>query len=116
MLFPLILRAGLRPGSGVAVRSPARLWSYLSQFSLLRLLLTHHHLDFELVFALKTSFHSTFGTHHLIRRCNMLSTRGEAYAKAGLADGYLGPRNAHFDKDTKQGVVSFSNAENVSQP
>ncbi|OKO98043.1 hypothetical protein PENSUB_9623 [Penicillium subrubescens] len=46
----------------------------------------------------------------------MLSTRGEAYAKAGLADGYLGPRKAPFDKDTKQGVVSFSNAENVSQP
>ncbi|KAF3392554.1 1-aminocyclopropane-1-carboxylate synthase-like protein 1 [Penicillium rolfsii] len=42
----------------------------------------------------------------------MLSTRGEAYAKAGLANGYLGPRKAPFDKDTKQGVVSFSNAEN----
>jgi hypothetical protein len=45
----------------------------------------------------------------------MLSTRGEAYAQAGLADGYLGPRKAPFDKDTKRGVVSFGNAENVSQ-
>ncbi|KAF7530773.1 hypothetical protein PCG10_000283 [Penicillium crustosum] len=42
----------------------------------------------------------------------MLSTRGEIYAKAGLADGYLGPPKTVFDKDTKQGVVSFSNAEN----
>ncbi|CAI7638614.1 unnamed protein product [Penicillium palitans] len=44
----------------------------------------------------------------------MLSTRGEGYAKAGLADGYLGPPKTVFDKDTKQGIVSFSNAENVS--
>ncbi|KAJ5496868.1 1-aminocyclopropane-1-carboxylate synthase 6 [Penicillium fimorum] len=44
----------------------------------------------------------------------MISTRGERYAKAGLADGYLGPPKTHFDKDSKQGVVSFSNAENVS--
>lgn len=43
----------------------------------------------------------------------MLSTRGDRYAEAGLADGYLGPV---FDKDTQQGVVSFSNAENVSLP
>ncbi|CRL25949.1 1-aminocyclopropane-1-carboxylate synthase [Penicillium camemberti] len=42
----------------------------------------------------------------------MLSTRGEGYAKAGLADGYLGPPKTVFDKDTKQGIVSFSNAEN----
>lgn len=46
----------------------------------------------------------------------MLSTRGEGYAKAGLADGYLGPPKTVFDKDTKQGIVSFSNAENVSLP
>ena len=46
----------------------------------------------------------------------MLSTRGERFAKAGLADGYLGPPKTVFDKDTKQGVVSFSNAENVSFP
>lgn len=45
----------------------------------------------------------------------MLSTRGERYVEAGLADGYLGPPKMHFDKDTKQGIVSFSNAENVSQ-
>ncbi|KAF7133606.1 hypothetical protein CNMCM5793_004735 [Aspergillus hiratsukae] len=42
----------------------------------------------------------------------MLSTRGESYAKAGLANGYLGPPKTPFDKDTKQGVVSFNNAEN----
>ncbi|PYI02047.1 acc synthase [Aspergillus sclerotiicarbonarius CBS 121057] len=42
----------------------------------------------------------------------MLSTRGEAYAKAGLSDGYLGPPKAFFDPKKKQGVVSFSNAEN----
>lgn len=46
----------------------------------------------------------------------MLSTRGDRYAEAGLADGYLGPPKTVFDKDTKQGVVSFSNAENVSLP
>jgi xeroderma pigmentosum group C-complementing protein len=44
----------------------------------------------------------------------MLSTRGQSYAEAGLADGYLGGPKAIFDKDTKQGVVSFSNAENVT--
>jgi xeroderma pigmentosum group C-complementing protein len=44
----------------------------------------------------------------------MLSTRGESYAKAGLANGYLGGPKTPFDKDTKQGVVSFSNAENVT--
>ena len=43
----------------------------------------------------------------------MLSTRGQAYAEAGLADGYLGQRKAIFDKNTKHGIVSFSNAENV---
>ncbi|KAJ5213655.1 hypothetical protein N7449_000824 [Penicillium cf. viridicatum] len=42
----------------------------------------------------------------------MLSTRGERYSKAGLADGYLGPPKTVFDKDTKQGIASFSNAEN----
>jgi hypothetical protein len=83
---------------------------------LLLLLLTRHHWGFELIFGLKTSLYSSFATHHLIYQYNMLSTRGEAYAKAGLADGYLGPRKTPFDKDTKQGVVSFSNAENVSQP
>ncbi|KAL4869202.1 hypothetical protein BDV12DRAFT_168462 [Aspergillus spectabilis] len=42
----------------------------------------------------------------------MLSTRGETYADAGLANGYLGPPKTLFDKETKEGVVSFSNAEN----
>ncbi|KAL4974705.1 acc synthase [Aspergillus desertorum] len=42
----------------------------------------------------------------------MLSTRGEAFAKANLAKGYLSLPKATFDKETKQGVVSFSNAEN----
>ncbi|KAF7169104.1 hypothetical protein CNMCM5623_001912 [Aspergillus felis] len=42
----------------------------------------------------------------------MLSTRGETYAKAGLANSYLGPPKTAFDKDNKQGVVSFGNAEN----
>ncbi|KAJ5138901.1 1-aminocyclopropane-1-carboxylate synthase 6 [Penicillium bovifimosum] len=42
----------------------------------------------------------------------MLSTRGGTFAKAGLADGYLGPPRTPFDKNTKQGVVSFNNAEN----
>lgn len=46
----------------------------------------------------------------------MLSTRGEVFAKAGLADGYLDTPRSHFERDTKQGVVSFSNAENVGQP
>jgi hypothetical protein len=44
----------------------------------------------------------------------MLSNRGETYVKAGLADGYLRPRKP-FNRDTKEGVVSFGNAENVSQ-
>jgi xeroderma pigmentosum group C-complementing protein len=43
----------------------------------------------------------------------MLSTRGETYAKAGLANSYLGTPKTPFDKDNKQGVVSFRNAENV---
>ncbi|GFF75125.1 1-aminocyclopropane-1-carboxylate synthase 6 [Aspergillus lentulus] len=42
----------------------------------------------------------------------MLSTRGETYAKADLANSYLGPPKTPFDKDNKQGVVSFRNAEN----
>ncbi|PKX90106.1 acc synthase [Aspergillus novofumigatus IBT 16806] len=41
----------------------------------------------------------------------MLSARGETYAKAGLANSYLAPKTP-FDKDNKQGVVSFLNAEN----
>ena len=43
----------------------------------------------------------------------MLSTRGETYAKADLANSYLGTPETPFDKDNKQGVVSFRNAENV---
>lgn len=43
----------------------------------------------------------------------MLSSRGETYVKAGLADGYLRPREP-YNKDTKEGIVSFGNAENVS--
>jgi 1-aminocyclopropane-1-carboxylate synthase len=43
----------------------------------------------------------------------MLSTRGESYAEAGLANGYLGPPKSLFNKDNKAGVVSFGNAENV---
>jgi 1-aminocyclopropane-1-carboxylate synthase len=43
----------------------------------------------------------------------MLSSRGETYAKAGLADGYLRPREP-YNKGTKEGIVSFGNAENVS--
>ncbi|GIK06663.1 hypothetical protein Aspvir_002313 [Aspergillus viridinutans] len=42
----------------------------------------------------------------------MLSTRGETYAKAGLANSYLGPPKPPFDKDNMHGVVSFGNAEN----
>ncbi|QKX61154.1 uncharacterized protein TRUGW13939_08301 [Talaromyces rugulosus] len=42
----------------------------------------------------------------------MLSTRGESYAEAGLANGYLGPPKSLFNKDNKAGVVSFGNAEN----
>ncbi|GAM33884.1 aminotransferase [Talaromyces pinophilus] len=41
----------------------------------------------------------------------MLSSRGETYAKAGLADGYLRPREP-YNKGTKEGIVSFGNAEN----
>jgi hypothetical protein len=51
---------------------------------------------------------------HHINYCNMLSNRGETYVKAGLADGYLRPKKL-FNKDTKEGTVSFGNAENVSQ-
>lgn len=43
----------------------------------------------------------------------MLSSRGESYVKAGLADGYLRAKNP-FNKDTEEGTVSFGNAENVS--
>lgn len=47
---------------------------------------------------------------------DMISTRGEAYAKAGLANGYLNPPKALFDGGAnKDGVVSFGNAENVIQ-
>ncbi|KAF7629549.1 hypothetical protein AFLA_013263 [Aspergillus flavus NRRL3357] len=42
----------------------------------------------------------------------MLSKRGETYAEAGLANGYLGHLKAPFDKENKEGVVCFSNAEN----
>ncbi|RAQ54600.1 acc synthase [Aspergillus flavus] len=42
----------------------------------------------------------------------MLSNRGETYAEAGLANAYLGHLKAPFDKENKEGVVSFSNAEN----
>lgn len=45
----------------------------------------------------------------------MLSNRGETYAQAGLANGYLGHQQIPFDKENKEGVVSFSNAENVKQ-
>lgn len=44
----------------------------------------------------------------------MLSNRGETYAEAGLANAYLGQQTP-FDKENKEGVVSFSNAENVKQ-
>lgn len=44
--------------------------------------------------------------------CNMLSSRGETYAKASLADGYL-RRRKPYNKHTKEGIVSFGNAENV---
>lgn len=43
----------------------------------------------------------------------MISKRGETYVKAGLADGYLRAKKKLFDKDTKEGIVSFGNAENV---
>ncbi|PWY82152.1 acc synthase [Aspergillus heteromorphus CBS 117.55] len=42
----------------------------------------------------------------------MLSTQGEAYAKARLSNGYLGLPKAIFDRHTRHGVVSFGNAEN----
>ncbi|KAL2841748.1 acc synthase [Aspergillus pseudoustus] len=42
----------------------------------------------------------------------MLSNRGNAYAEADLAKGYLQPPKPPFDKNTKKGPVSFSNAEN----
>jgi xeroderma pigmentosum group C-complementing protein len=45
----------------------------------------------------------------------MLSNRGETYAEAGLANAYLGPLKPPFDEENKEGVVSFSNAENVKQ-
>lgn len=45
----------------------------------------------------------------------MLSNRGETYAETGLADAYLGPLKTPFDRDNKDGVLSFSNAENVKQ-
>ncbi|EAL85010.1 aminotransferase, classes I and II family [Aspergillus fumigatus Af293] len=43
----------------------------------------------------------------------MLSARGETYAKAGLANSYLEALKTPYNKDNKQGVVSFRNAENV---
>ncbi|KAH1589998.1 hypothetical protein KXX34_005141 [Aspergillus fumigatus] len=42
----------------------------------------------------------------------MLSARGETYAKAGLANSYLEALKTPYNKDNKQGVVSFRNAEN----
>lgn len=43
----------------------------------------------------------------------MISNRGQTYVKAGLADGYLRTKKL-YDKKTKEGIVSFGNAENVS--
>lgn len=43
----------------------------------------------------------------------MLSARGETYAKAGLANSYLEALKTPYNKDNKQGVVSFRNADNV---
>ncbi|KAH1291815.1 hypothetical protein KXV68_005057 [Aspergillus fumigatus] len=42
----------------------------------------------------------------------MLSARGETYAKAGLANSYLEALKTPYNKDNKQGVVSFRNADN----
>lgn len=56
-----------------------------------------------------------YSSNHLINHFNMLSNRGEVYAEAGLANAYLGPPKTPFDKENKEGVVSFGNAENVKQ-
>ncbi|EED13267.1 aminotransferase, classes I and II family [Talaromyces stipitatus ATCC 10500] len=50
-------------------------------------------------------------SEHLPDYCDMISNRGERYAKAGLANGYLRSRTL-FSKENKSGLVSFGNAEN----
>ncbi|QRD93146.1 acc synthase [Aspergillus flavus] len=56
--------------------------------------------------------HLLYSSNNLINHNGMLSKRGETYAEAGLANGYLGHLKAPFDKENKEGVVCFSNAEN----